>query len=205
MTIASTLAIEFREDLDLLYQSDEKSAIEASKQLEKGIRIAEKAGEEGNTRPPPLFESAERSRSTAGTPLRKKNYDLLVSTSTILAILSVQTELAAASPRSNRARKELEYLDEFTKSWWPRLAGIITDKRVDVAGPAAAAAGSVASAPVPAAPTAPVMSTKPASTGGYNSGFYAGTSALCAHHPKRLSPVTVPYLFPFSRRSTKGC
>ena len=126
-SVIEYLANEWREDLRLQFISDDPISQAEVKETDRLCREQAKNGELGDQHAPPLFESAERSRS-GSTPLRKQNFDLLERTCTILAIKSLETELAYSSRLDMNSQRELEWLDDYCSPWWPRLTGVVRAK-----------------------------------------------------------------------------
>jgi hypothetical protein len=63
-------------------------------------------------------------RNQGSSPLRRLNIELLQRASTLLALKSMQTELAQGAMSQSRQARELIWFDDFAKEWWDKLAGI---------------------------------------------------------------------------------
>lgn len=130
MLLSQHLSNEFREDLEILATIDSKEArdeIEVrDKRRERIARIARrnKLSSQGSAQPNDRPTMERLGRNQGSSPLRRQNIELLQRASTLLALKSMQTELAQGAMSQSRQARELIWFDDFAKEWWDELAGI---------------------------------------------------------------------------------
>lgn len=124
MTVISNLAQEWQEDLALQFLDDDP---EHQHDEIVARREAMHSKEEGDLSQPDVYARASRARVTESTPLRHLNFDLIQRSATIMAVKSLEAELAYMSRRDERCKQELKWLDEVSAPWWPRLSGVVQD------------------------------------------------------------------------------
>lgn len=123
MTVTAQLGAEWRDDLSLQIEYDDPSKCQA--EIDER-RQAQKDNLKGDHSRAPVFEAAERYRS-GSSPLRRQNFDILQRVSTILAVKSLETELAYESRKSVTARRSLHWVEKFYAPWCPKIYGMFKD------------------------------------------------------------------------------
>lgn len=121
--VVKCLSREWQEDLTLQFLADDPEQLEEAR-IAEGIAFDKK--DQGNLNQPTAFDTAERCR-TGSSPLRRRNYDLLERGVTIIAIRSLESELAYNSAGNHLPSMELRWLDAFMKGWWARLSGAVRE------------------------------------------------------------------------------
>jgi len=130
MLLSLHLSAEFREDLKTLASLDSKEAREEvevrDKRRERIARIARrnKLSSKGKVSACKGSSLDHLGCSEGSSPLRRQNIELLQRASTLLALKSLQTELAQGAMSQSRQARELIWLDDFAKDWWDEIAGI---------------------------------------------------------------------------------
>lgn len=130
MDVASQLGREWCDDLAILIAFDDRSRRRAEIRRHRRQR---KNAEVEDLRSPPPFEGAERQRS-GSTPLRRQNFDLLERATTIMAVKSLESELAVESRKSVSAQYALHWLSNYYKTWWSSISGVVRGAGTDYAG-----------------------------------------------------------------------
>lgn len=117
------------EDLQLLAKMD--SAEERGKMFEERVEREEDLDGDLHIRVLPADNHpmlrAEAQRTTADdSRMRRLNMELLQRACTVLAMKTYQKELAQKAVSKVKCARELVWIEEFCRDWWPRLTGVVT-------------------------------------------------------------------------------